>query len=669
MKNFNSYFLKFSVLCLIFFIINGLNASSQVFVGQAELHNVSISNVIQQPAENEVVIEYGAPLIAFPEINVYQGSTPILNSTDLYEYGDCNAGNTIDVVFEIRNTTATASTLSVFDISQGEFTFVGTLPTNVAGNSSEFITIRFAPTAGGSQTCTVSFENDDADENPYSFDLYGNGIAAPTTTTIWNGSTLNWSNGIPDATKDAVISENYADLGFTANSLTVNAGKTFQPTGEVVVLNAFNNNGTTILQNCNLNLQGTNNNNGTERFVTTKPVGNWSFVGLPNGAQLSQAVFMGDYLYHYNEETTSIEGAWTNVVFNETIQPMEGFLLWAQNTATQTFNGTFNHGVMNFPVTNTAGGIEAGWNLVSNPYPTTVFWDKIFTQNNTLGLPFFTGQIAVWTGTSYDYYTSHPITPSGNVALNSISPTAAFMVKVTGNSVYTIDNYAKNASAGGKFASPTQIRIQLSNNTFSDGMYIAQVNEANNIFVEGEDTKKLFSLYEEVPQIYSLTDDFQRVAINAIPTFNNNETFSLGIKIFETGTFSISATDFDNFNSQTVVYLEDLYTGNNLQLNTKESYSFTSEAGTFDDRFVIHFSNSATNVDDISENNNVYSYNNKIYVNVATETMVEIYDVNGRLLRMEKVSGFSIFENFTTGVYVIKTITEGKVEVAKVLVN
>jgi len=60
---------------------------------------------------------------------------------------------------------------------------------------------------------------------------------------------------------------------------------------------------------------------------------------------------------------------------------------------------------------------------------------------------------------------------------------------------------------------------------------------------------------------------------------------------------------------------------------------------------------------------------NQIYVNVSSETKVEIYDVNGRLLRMKNVTGFTAFDNFLAGVYMVKTISEGKVEITKVFVN
>ena len=86
-------------------------------------------------------------------------------------------------------------------------------------------------------------------------------------------------------------------------------------------------------------------------------------------------------------------------------------------------------------------------------------------------------------------------------------------------------------------------------------------------------------------------------------------------------------------------------------------------------QFVLHFTNNVTNVNDLTVNQNVYSFNNKVYVNVSSETKVEVYDVNGRLLREVNVNGFTILENFLAGVYMVKTITEGKVEVTKVFVN
>jgi len=240
-------------------------------------------------------------------------------------------------------------------------------------------------------------------------------------------------------------------------------------------------------------------------------------------------------------------------------------------------------------------------------------------------------------------------------------------VKTPTNGNITFQNSHKNAPAG-KAATPSQCFVGIENEIYSDKIAIAENNNSNLNFEEGYDSEKWFSLYEEAPQIYALTKDGKQVDINSIPQVTENETVAIGFTSFNSETLTLT------FEKQTLregvlVYLEDTYTGNYQQLNTAATYTFLTESGTFDDRFVLHFTNNVTNVNDLTENQSVYSYENQIYVNVSSETRVEVYDVNGRLIRMKNVNGFAIFENFLAGVYMVKTITEGKVEVTKVFVN
>ena len=77
-----------------------------------------------------------------------------------------------------------------------------------------------------------------------------------TTPTTWNGS--SWSNGTPDASTDAVIAGNTAPASFTCKSLTINSGNTLQTSGiAITVYGNIINNGGGLSGGGSINIAGT----------------------------------------------------------------------------------------------------------------------------------------------------------------------------------------------------------------------------------------------------------------------------------------------------------------------------------------------------------------------------------------------------------------------------
>jgi|GEM_PF-4612436 len=175
--------------------------------------------------------------LASPEIDLKQGSTAITSSTGTYDFGSHDNSTNTDVVFTIENTGTAASTLSSFAITgtdAAQFSLQGTNPTTVANGSSTTFTVRFTPTSAGSKTATVSFANQDANENPYSFTITGTGdtpMQLVFKTTADNQSislpligltncTVNWGDGSTASkiTQSGFAPHTYADAGtYTVN--------------------------------------------------------------------------------------------------------------------------------------------------------------------------------------------------------------------------------------------------------------------------------------------------------------------------------------------------------------------------------------------------------------------------------------------------------------------
>jgi len=111
--------------------------------------------------------------------------TPIV--TDNTDYSNVNINTTSTHTFNVHNIGAGMLTMSHLgtgiNITGSPFFTINTEPalsTVISTGSSVNFSIDFSPTAIGIYTATVSIDNDDSDENPYTFEIQGNGEAPLT---------------------------------------------------------------------------------------------------------------------------------------------------------------------------------------------------------------------------------------------------------------------------------------------------------------------------------------------------------------------------------------------------------------------------------------------------------------------------------------------------------
>lgn len=96
------------------------------------------------------------------------------------------------------------------------FQFSGTLPSSVAAGATATVTVNYAPTAAGTHSMILRFNNNDSNENPYSITVTGSATASTTSPeiSVFIGTTAQPINSTLDfgtiargttATKDFVI--------------------------------------------------------------------------------------------------------------------------------------------------------------------------------------------------------------------------------------------------------------------------------------------------------------------------------------------------------------------------------------------------------------------------------------------------------------------------------
>lgn len=338
-----------------------------------------------------------------------------------------------------------------------------------------------------------------------------------------------------------------------------------------------------------------------------------------------------------------------------------------QSEVTITSVGTINQGSTTLPTTYNGAGTDNGWNLVGNPYPSSIDWNATtgWTKTNV------SGSIYIYNPTS-NSYGSFDGTTSTNGVTRYISSGQGFFVRTTGASpILSCTESVKSGNAGAdlfKTENENMLRIRLIKNIANyDETVIRFYEGKQNEFSETDDVRKLMN---PTINIYSYFGDSQNVAINYLnPSNLKNSVVKLSAMVNETGNYKLDFSGINSFSSTPYITLKDNYLNTKTDLKAKETYSFdvTSDVNTNKDgRFEISFTEYPTatyeNLDnEFSINTYPNPVNDILNINISNSEQKNytfvIYNTAGAEIFKGKLTNninqLNI-ENLDNGVYILK---------------
>lgn len=259
--------------------------------------------------------------------------------------------------------------------------------------------------------------------------------------------------------------------------------------------------------------------------------------------------------------------------------------------------GTLIKGTQTFPVTYTDDpaqpASEDGWNLIANPFPSTIDWDAPgWTKTNV-------NDAVYLYSTTLDQYTSYVGGIGINGGSNLIASSQGFLIQTSGPSpVLKITENDKDVTDG-LFIRAAQmsqtddlLKLDLLGNGYSDETVIRFNSLATNGFDNDFDAQKFFSNNYVVPGIATMNDTLQ-MAINTLPLLTNDLSLPVKVIVGVSGTYTIKIDSLTHIASNSsCLILEDLLTGNQIDLRTTGNYSFYISDTTVFPRFLIHIGKS-----------------------------------------------------------------------------
>ncbi|RNA62854.1 T9SS C-terminal target domain-containing protein [Chryseobacterium nematophagum] len=479
------------------------------------------------------------------------------------------------------------------------------------------------------------------------FDDFNVGAIPPPTTT-WNGS--SWSNGVPTIDYIAIIDGNYSGAGFTAQTLTVNSGRTFSPSGTVntgdmvnngsIVLGSsqsvvqssgssysgsgnitLNNGGTYTLSgnssyngsgNITINdggnfIQGTGGTyNGTGTFSVNKnngvQVDKYVFWGIPITQKNVYSLYTGytsQYAMTYNTATN-----YYNTLSNPTNSiPGVGYSIKVPNAgAPVSFTGTPNNGNISVPLSIAS----LNYNLIGNPYPSNINLRNFYLANQSLiGSTFWFWDSSVNpvitqngnTTQNNGYSTYNAVSQIWVGAPTTTAPTnttakigQGWIVKGSGAGNLVFNNSMRDSSPG--------VSYNKTNASNEEGKYWLRLTAPYGTFTTQavsymQGASSAYDSYDSKAlslgsdAFYSLADTEKVIIQGRRIPFNDNDIIRLGNKHLELGSFTISLDGTEGiFTGEQAIYLHDKQLGTYTNLQN-ESYTFSAQEGENSNRFEI----------------------------------------------------------------------------------
>jgi len=386
------------------------------------------------------------------------------------------------------------------------------------------------------------------------------------------------------------------------------------------------------------------------------PANQWHLISAPISDATSN-IFLGKYLQMHTESSnvyTDITPTTGNLI------PMKGFALWGDDGGfTATYAGPLNAGAESFNTTYSGAG--KGWNLVGNPYPSSIDWKASsgWTKTNVNEAIYVHKDAATWatfvgsTGT--------------NGGTQYIAPGQGFFVQASSNGTLALTNAVRVHNATSFFKSseevvPNLIRLEVSGNGYKDEAVVRFLQEATAEFDGDYDAHKLFGDVAEAAQIYSTGST--PLAINSMP---ETDMVPVGIKAGVSGTHTIAATEINDLQYAT---LEDTKTGIFTKL-VDQPYTFDFQAGENELRFKLHFSMLGVKESKIADAA-IYSYHKTAYINLNSQAKgdIFIYNIAGQLVATKlSAKGMNEINLNNVGNYIVKVVTATTSQVKKIFIQ
>lgn len=323
-------------------------------------------------------------------------------------------------------------------------------------------------------------------------------------------------------------------------------------------------------------------------------------------------------LFYYNEATHY----WMNYKQAEFDLNIGQGYLYRNNGAELHFAG-YNNQATSYNVALSYASSEdklLGFNLIGNPYPQNITMSDVTVNNDgTLSGGYVLSKDGAW---------------SADVAA-TIAPAQGFLVQIDKTGVTA--TITKPTGGSKSRANNDYIKFIVANSQHEDAAFA--------LFEEGYGLNKIDHRNSDIPMLY-IPKEGHNFAIATMA--DNTQSFNLNLKAKTTGKYTLTYKATGNFSYLHVI---DRLTGEDVDMLLDGEYSFIASPSDAENRFIVRleYMNGLDNSED-----SIFAYQSGSDIIVNGEGELQIFDVMGRRILTQYVSGVETINLQSHGVYIFK---------------
>ena len=286
-----------------------------------------------------------------------------------------------------------------------------------------------------------------------------------------------------------------------------------------------------------------------------------------------------------------------------------------------SFVGNTNSGEVTYTLKKENTGDLAGFNLIGNPYPHDINLKHItYSKGENLNGCYILSDAGAW--------------GSELAADATISPYQGFLVQADVDD--KVATFHETAQRGAK-SNGDNIKFMVANSQYEDAAYA--------LFDKGFGLSKINHRNADIPMLYINQEDTDY----AIATMSDDtKSFNLNFKAMTTGKYTLSYKADGNFSYLHVI---DRLTGEDVDMLLEGEYSFIASPIDSENRFIVRLEYSAGS--EISESS-IFAYQSGNDIIVNGEGELQIFDMMGRRVLTQYVSGVETINLQLNGVYIFR---------------
>ncbi len=519
--------------------------------------------------------------------------------------------------------------------------------------SGLFMNIKFAYNGGSTPlVCNVnSCEVADWDGNPIAT-TYTNGYIYASTgsnISIWNGtgswsSVANWSQGIPGSNTSAKVHTGKITIDGVSecNHLILDTSTILEisPNKCLTVNGILENNGTIILMS---DSTGTGSlifdslsigNTGIFKVQQYISSSNKHLIATPVKSVPSQFYSINNInTLKFDEQLSN----WQGMIIADSLKVGSGALLESPANIVLDYQDKFIPGTEQYfqknLIYNTLNPEMSGFNLIGNPYTSAIDWNNPYWIKQNIDATVYCyqkGNYICWNG--YIGELSNGIIPALQgffIRVNSTN--ASLQIPKAARIHSTIPNYKTQTSID------NLLKIKVEGNGYTDFWSFNVNDNATNMFNPAFDAVKLKG-DSLAPQLYSLSSDNHKLAIDIRDTSFRQNSINLGFTPGTSGMYKITASNLSSFAPIIPIFLLDKKDQSIHNLRNQSTYEFTSSPSDLANRFEVYFNNSAE-VNEIAKIE-FLSYIQDNILTVKTDernATLEIITIHGQIIKHQAI--------------------------------